>query len=174
MKSWAVFKTADGWIGVLASEEGISRLTLPQSTAHQAQAMLGGAVAEAVYSSDQFTELGRRLAACLQGSPASFPEKLNLREATPFRRRVWKLTRQIPRGETRSYGWVARKVGRPGAARAVGGALAANPIPIIVPCHRVVGADGKPGGYAGGAAMKKRLLRREADAVRRELPATAP
>lgn len=81
--------------------------------------------------------------------------------ATEFQRRVWQALRDIPRGETRSYGEVAEAVGRPGAARAVAGACAANPVALIVPCHRVVRADGSPGGYRWGLERKKRLLDRE-------------
>jgi AraC family transcriptional regulator, regulatory protein of adaptative response / methylated-DNA-[protein]-cysteine methyltransferase len=78
--------------------------------------------------------------------------------ATAFRRRVWEALRRIPAGETRSYGQVAAAIGAPGAARAVGAACGANPIPIVVPCHRVVASDGSLHGYAYGLARKKQLL----------------
>ncbi len=84
--------------------------------------------------------------------------------ATAFRRRVWEALRRIPTGETRSYGDVAASVGAPRAARAVGTACATNPIPIVVPCHRVVASDGSLGGYAGGLARKRQLLDAEATA----------
>jgi AraC family transcriptional regulator of adaptative response/methylated-DNA-[protein]-cysteine methyltransferase len=84
--------------------------------------------------------------------------------ATAFRRRVWEALRRIPAGETRSYGQVAAAVGAPGAARAVGTACAQNPVPVVVPCHRVVGAHGSLGGYAYGLARKRQLLDAEADA----------
>jgi len=71
---------------------------------------------------------------------------------------VWAVDRRIPYGETRSYGWIAQQIEKPHAARAVGGALAANPIPIIIPCHRVVRQDGSLGGYGGGIQMKADLL----------------
>jgi methylated-DNA-[protein]-cysteine S-methyltransferase len=89
---------------------------------------------------------------------------------TPFRRAVWEALREIPWGETRSYAWVAARVGRPAACRAVGGANGANPLPIFVPCHRVVNADGSPGGYAGGVAAKRLLLGLEG----RPFPSPAP
>ncbi len=82
--------------------------------------------------------------------------------ATAFRRRVWEAMRRIPAGQTRSYGEIAVAVGAPGAARAVGTACAENPIPIVVPCHRVVAANGKLGGYSGGLARKRQLLDAEA------------
>ena len=80
---------------------------------------------------------------------------------TDFQRRVWDSLRKIPRGETRSYGDVARAVGRPRAVRAVGGANRVNPIPIVVPCHRVTRSDGALGGYAGRPERKEWLLRHE-------------
>ena len=85
--------------------------------------------------------------------------------ATAFRRRVWEALRRIPFGETRSYGEIAAEVGAPGAARAVGTACAQNPIPVVVPCHRVVGSDGSLHGYAYGLARKRQLLDAEASGV---------
>ncbi|MBW2241487.1 MAG: methylated-DNA--[protein]-cysteine S-methyltransferase [Deltaproteobacteria bacterium] len=78
-----------------------------------------------------------------------------------FQRRVWRALANIPAGETRSYQEVARTLGMPGGARAVGRACASNPVPVLVPCHRVVGTDGSLGGYLGGPTRKRRLLERE-------------
>ncbi len=80
---------------------------------------------------------------------------------TLFQQEVYRATRTIPMGETRSYQWVAERIGRPRAARAVGQALHHNPFAPMVPCHRVVRSDGTLGGYAGGLAKKRKLLRRE-------------
>lgn len=80
---------------------------------------------------------------------------------TPFQMATWKALREIPFGQTRSYGDLARRIGRARAVRAVGAANGANPIPIVVPCHRVIGADGSLTGYGGGLEIKKRLLRLE-------------
>lgn len=86
----------------------------------------------------------------------------DLTSITDFARAVLRAAARIPPGEVRSYGWVAREIGSPGAVRAVGSALGRNPIPILVPCHRVVRSDGRIGDYAFGAAMKRQLLDREA------------
>lgn len=83
------------------------------------------------------------------------------RQITAFERKVYEAVCRIPRGETRSYAWVARAAGCPGACRAVGNALHRNPFIGTVPCHRVVRADGSTGGYALGAARKRALLRKE-------------
>lgn len=83
---------------------------------------------------------------------------------TPFQQRVWQALSEIPFGETSSYGQLAARIGKPGAARAVGLANNRNPISLIVPCHRVIGADGSLTGYGGGLDRKRWLLAHEADA----------
>jgi methylated-DNA-[protein]-cysteine S-methyltransferase len=94
-------------------------------------------------------------------------------KGTPFQQSVWRQLVGIPFGETRSYGQIARALGKPGAARAVGMANHENPIPIIIPCHRVVGANGSLTGYAGGLDMKACLLALEADRLTKEQTATS-
>ena len=86
-----------------------------------------------------------------------------MQEYPPFCRKVWLACASIPKGQVRTYGWVARRIGRPKAARAVGQALAKNPFAPLVPCHRVVGADGSMTGFSGpgGVSAKKRLLLKE-------------
>jgi methylated-DNA-[protein]-cysteine S-methyltransferase len=79
-------------------------------------------------------------------------------EGTDFEREVWNTLKEIPYGETRTYKWIAEKVGKPHAFRAAGNALGKNPIPIIFPCHRIIEADGSLGGYSGGIDIKRRLL----------------
>lgn len=83
------------------------------------------------------------------------------RSITGFQEKVYRAVLSIPRGQTRSYGWVAAKIDCPGASRAVGNALNANPWPVTVPCHRVIRSDGSIGGYYRGPAAKKRMLKRE-------------
>ncbi len=80
---------------------------------------------------------------------------------TPFQRRVWRALTRIPLGQTRTYGEVAASIGAPRAARAVGAACGANPLPLLVPCHRVLAAGGGLGGFSGGLSIKKKLLRVE-------------
>jgi methylated-DNA-[protein]-cysteine S-methyltransferase len=109
-------------------------------------------------ASGPVSPLARQLQAYAAGQPVRFSAALDLRAGTAFQRAVWRVLRTIPRGETRSYGWVARRVGKPRAARAVGAACGANPVPILVPCHRVVAGDGSLGGFSGGLRLKRRLL----------------
>jgi O-6-methylguanine DNA methyltransferase len=80
---------------------------------------------------------------------------------TPFAKKVYKTVSSIPLGEVRSYKWVANKAGRPGASRAVGQILKRNPFPLIIPCHRVINASGRLGGYRWGKRAKQRLLKLE-------------
>lgn len=102
-------------------------------------------------------ECVRQLTAYFAGELTEF--HLPLRAVgTPFRMRVWEELRRIPYGETISYGELARRIGKPSASRAVGGANHHNPISIIIPCHRVIGADGSLTGYGGGMDMKAALL----------------
>ncbi|BBL78323.1 hypothetical protein RxyAA322_01770 [Rubrobacter xylanophilus] len=104
-------------------------------------------------------DLAERLAAALAGRRVEVP--LDLERMTPFQRRVMSVVRGIPRGEVRPYGWVAREAGSPGASRAVGNVMARNPVPLLVPCHRVVRNDGTPGNYGFSPREKVRLLREE-------------
>jgi methylated-DNA-[protein]-cysteine S-methyltransferase len=110
-----------------------------------------------------FPEARRQLAAYFAGDLREFDLPLSA-GGTPFQRQVWDALMKIPYGETVSYGELARGLGNPGAARAVGLANGNNPIGIIVPCHRVIGANGKLVGYAGGMPNKQALLALEAGA----------
>lgn len=98
--------------------------------------------------------------ALVDGAPAAVPIPLDLR-GTPFQLQVWRALTGIPAGATVAYGDIARMIGAPGAARAVAGACAANPVAVLVPCHRVVRANGDLSGYRWGAARKSMLLARE-------------
>jgi len=162
---YITFNTRMGWVGILGSAKGLLRTTLPQPSAQEVRKLLGEKVKHAARSPSLFDDLTERLRIYFGGGTADFPDKLNLKGATPFQRRVWAVTRLIPYGDTRSYKWVAEQMGKPGAARAVGQALSKNPLPIIIPCHRVVKADGKLGGFSDGLEMKRRLLNLENSAV---------
>jgi len=159
---YAAFDTEMGWVGILASARGLLGTTLPRSSAEEARTLLGANVGKASWAPQEFTDLMARLRAYFAGGSVAFSDKLDLGGATAFQRKVWAMTRLIPYGETRSYLWLARQIRQPRTARAVGQALARNPLAIIVPCHRVIASDGSLGGFGGGLAMKQRLLRLEA------------
>jgi len=105
--------------------------------------------------------LTAKIAAYFAGDLASIEDLPAVAEGTEFQRAVWNALREIPTGETRSYGDIARRIGRPSAVRAVGLANGANPIGVVVPCHRVIGADGSLTGYGGGVDRKRWLLAHE-------------
>jgi methylated-DNA-[protein]-cysteine S-methyltransferase len=106
-------------------------------------------------------EVRRQVGEYADGRRQQFEFELNA-EGPEFDRQVWKALRDIPFGRTTSYGAVARTIGHPSAARAVGAANGANPIALIVPCHRVIGSDGGLTGFGGGLPLKRRLLEHEA------------
>jgi O-6-methylguanine DNA methyltransferase len=98
----------------------------------------------------------------LDGLPTTLGEKFDLRSVTEFERAVLLKAREIPRGEVRTYGWIAAQIGHPAAVRAVGSALRKNPVPVLIPCHRVVRSDRHIGEYAlGGGANKRAILAAE-------------
>jgi len=103
----------------------------------------------------------RALKEALAGKAVEAPPPYDLDEATDFQRKVWSALETIPLGKTRTYGELARKIGSPKAVRAVGRGCATNPIPVLIPCHRLVAARGKIGGFSGGLKWKEALLRRE-------------
>ena len=113
---------------------------------------------------DAFPDAVDQLAAYFAGELVAFDLALRL-EGTDFQRQVWAALQEIPYGETWSYGRLAGHIGRPGASRAVGLANGRNPVGIVVPCHRVIGADGSLTGYGGGLDRKRLLLRLERDRV---------
>lgn len=147
--------TPIGTLRIVASDTGIREILLPLATRTLPTRALDGAGDPLLGAAcAQLTEYfaGRRRVFDLALDP----------QGTDFQHRVWQVLRAIPYGTTVSYGEVAHALGRPGAARAVGAANGRNPIPIIVPCHRVIGADGTLVGYGGpspeGLAMKRHLI----------------
>ena len=145
-----LFDTPLGWMGLAEEDGAIIRLYLPNTPTPRVMPRETPLLAE-----------GRRqLMEYLAGERSAFDLPLRL-QGTDFQRQVWEALRAIPYGETRSYGQLAAALGRPKAGRAVGMANHNNPIPILVPCHRVVGANGSLTGYAGGVDLKQRLLELE-------------
>lgn len=156
----AVIETSLGWIGVAFSERGIAGVQLRASRA-RTLADLQRDFPKATVVDAAPLEIARELREYAEGRRREFELTLDLSRLKPFQREVLRVADSIKYGETRTYGWVARKIGKPRAARAVGRALATNPIPIILPCHRVIGSDGGLCGYGGGLPLKRKLLKLE-------------
>ena len=148
------FQTAWGLIRITASEKGVTSIDLSPSdpAARQQPAEAGGAAASIV------EEARAQLVAYIAGTRREFSFSVDYSAGTPFQRKVWKAITRIPYGRVRSYQWVAMRVGGKEYARAVGMALGANPVPIVVPCHRIISHDGSLGGFSCGLPLKRRLL----------------
>lgn len=150
------YRTIDSPIGLLtlAGRDGIlTNLRMVDQTYEPSRA-------DWTLDDSAFAETEEQLTAYFAGDLLDFDIEMDM-QGTGFQRRVWKELLTIPYGETRSYGQIAGQIGAPGAARAVGLANGHNPIAIIVPCHRVIGASGKLTGYGGGLERKQTLLELE-------------
>lgn len=157
-----VWKSPIGPLGLVARNGKLARIFLKVDPAwfpHQVERTYGVAGRE---TKAPFRAVVRQLKEYFEGKRLVFRTPLDLDQGTPFQRKVWKALRNIPYGETVSYKEIAQAIGQPSASRAVGGANGANPIPIIVPCHRVVASDRGLGGYSAGLDIKTELLGLEA------------
>lgn len=155
-----VCHTAMGWVGIAWSARGLVAVTLPRPTEGEALAQLpaGSESGPALPAGLDVAVLVDKLQRTYSGEVVLFDEPLDPSLGTEFQRRVWAAVRAIPPGQVCSYGQIAALVGAPGAARAVGQAMAHNPWPPIVPCHRIVGSDGRLTGFGGGLEMKRQML----------------
>ena len=151
---YAITPSPLGDIAVVWSQAGLRHTWFCQTDGATPPPSSWQRVAQPAYSA------GAQLAEYFAGRRTAFDLPLDPR-GTPFQLRVWAALRDIPYGATASYGQVASRLGQPGAARAVGGANNRNPLPIVVPCHRVIGADGALVGYGGGLHVKEYLLQLE-------------
>ena len=148
-----------GVLRVAATAQGVVRIEFPRGGGSGFRGWLKRAVpdAEPVETLPALQQVRGELAAYFGGELERFETPLDLR-GTGFQRDVWEALRRIPYGETRTYAQVAADVDRPRAYRAVGLANGANPVPLVVPCHRVIAAGGKLGGFGGGLDTKRKLL----------------
>jgi methylated-DNA-[protein]-cysteine S-methyltransferase len=163
---FALFDTAIGWCGIAWNDRGIAGVQLPEGSAHETRARLRRRLPDAREAPPPAAV--RRaidgVVALLRGEPSELEHvTLDMEHVAPFHRRVYEIARTIPPGTTLSYGEIAARMGEPGAARDVGQALGQNPFAIIVPCHRVLAANGKVGGFSarGGVRTKLRLISSE-------------
>ena len=162
---YSVFETDWGWMGAAGSSRGLAAVVLPQSTPGDVLAQLGEITSAARQDGGRFAAFAQDIRDYLGGRRVEFRVDCDLAAATPFQRQVWLKAREIPYGESRSYSWIASEIGNLRACRAVGQALGQNPLPIVIPCHRVLSAHGAMGGFSGGLDIKRRLLRLEGISV---------
>jgi len=152
-----LIQTADGTFTAHFSESGLAGLDFPTGEAVSRPA--ANELSAQWRTWLRLTE--RALKQALAGKTLGRLPPLDLSSGTEFQRRVWSALRKIPSGQTKSYAQVAQSIDRPGAVRAVGQACGANPIPVVIPCHRVLAAGGKLGGFSSGLDWKRKLLTRE-------------
>lgn len=163
MRKYSIFATGWGQVAAVWSAGGLWALSFPRASAAEALASLKTDVSGAVEAYPAWADgLDRELKRYFAGERLDFTVPVDWDGYTPFQAAVLRHTAAIPYGVVEGYGQVARAIGHPGAARAVGGALHINRTPVVVPCHRVVGADGRLVGFGGGLDRKKALLDLEA------------
>lgn len=157
---YARYPSPLGDIFIAAGSAGVTDLSIRGDEAAFLERVARRRGAVPVSRRSGFTRVFNELDRYFSGRPVALDVEVDL-TGTPFEIKVWKVLRAIPWGVARSYGWVAHRAGNRLGARAVGGACGANPVPIIIPCHRVLRADGSLGGYTGGEDIKRALLKIE-------------
>jgi len=162
---YAIFETKWGYFGLVGTENSLFGSCLPTPSPRRTKQMLLGDYADAIEAPGYLPPLQRQIIAYFEGSRVNFvpPVQIMPQVRSSFARSVLTACRTVRYGHTISYGLLALRAGRAGATRAVGSVLAANPVPLIIPCHRVVRADGQIGGFSavGGGSLKKRMLELE-------------
>jgi methylated-DNA-[protein]-cysteine S-methyltransferase len=158
---WCAVPAPVGRVFVAASDEGLLRVSFRHREESFVDELREQTEADVVRSPGRTADIAEQLRDYFAGERRRFDLRLDLSHVSPFQRRVLLAATRVPAGQVVSYGEIARRIGEPGGSRAVGQALGHNPIPIVIPCHRVVAAGGRIGGYTGGLAIKRRLLRLE-------------
>lgn len=156
---YATWKTPVGLSGVAATPKGLCRLILRlanEDTFVRTLKEETGAVLKR--NAKRFQDVIGQLDLFFRGQLENFDCRLDLGQGTLFQQRVWRQLGKIPYGKTRSYQWLAKAIGQPLACRAVGAANGRNPVPVIIPCHRVIQTNGHLGGFTGGLDLKRILL----------------
>ncbi|MDK2741442.1 MAG: methylated-DNA--[protein]-cysteine S-methyltransferase [Nitrospira sp. BO4] len=155
-----IFRSSWGWMGIAESQKGIQAIVLPKRSKRAVESDLR-AQSDGPLQQEASTQLEaarRQLLQYLEGKRDTFDVPLDLSQGTSFQRQVWRALQRVPYGKLRSYQWIAARVGGRHYARAVGNAVGANPLPIVIPCHRIVAHDASLGGFSGGLSMKRKLL----------------
>ncbi|MHC5214180.1 MAG: methylated-DNA--[protein]-cysteine S-methyltransferase [Planctomycetota bacterium] len=158
---YTIFRTQWGWFGLLGGEQGLVRTCLPVAHKEAVQSRLLSDIPNAERSKKAFSVLKNAIEDYYKGSPADFGNvEVYLGDTSDFQRKVLTTLQTISYGEMISYSQLAKLAGSPKAARAIGMVMAQNPLPLIIPCHRVIKADGSVGQFsaAGGTDTKKRML----------------
>lgn len=167
--AYRLVETDAGWMAYVSGPRGLKRVYLPEPLRARLAMSVKSDFAEASEDGTLLPNLARQLERYFTGEPVTFDVEFDWTGHGAFEVAVWKACGRVGFGRTASYKSLAERVGRAGAARAVGTAMGRNPFPILIPCHRVLKSDGSLGGYSGalGVRFKERLLTMEADACER-------
>lgn len=160
---WSEYRHQEMTFGLISTDRGLSEVLLPHQNQRESMPevyLRGHPYAVMIYSETALSSLLRELDRYFHGAVPEWPGSLDL-TGTAFQLAVWNRVKEIPYGKTVTYGEIAEDIGHPRAARAVGKAVGDNPIPLVIPCHRVVGSNGTLTGFAGGLHLKEYLLRLE-------------
>ncbi|MHB1458507.1 MAG: methylated-DNA--[protein]-cysteine S-methyltransferase [Armatimonadota bacterium] len=159
MKYCSTIETSYGWVGVVMNDNRISRLILPDKDKTHLEATLKNIEPDAPLESGQLSKsVIDQISNYFTGTVLDFNLQVDYTDATTFEQKVWEAARKIPYGTTVSYTDLAQTIGNPNACRAVGNALGRNPVPVVVPCHRILRSDGTLGGFSAGLSWKEVLL----------------
>jgi O-6-methylguanine DNA methyltransferase len=161
--SFVVFRTKLGWMGLVGNEKGVQRIYLPEPSRADLSERITREFSDGREGGHVLGEAKKEILEYFEGQRKKFGMPLDLSCATPFQQRVYQTMLAIPFGQVHTYRWLAEKIGNPKGLRAVGHANGRNRWPLVVPCHRIVGSDGRLTGFSapGGLELKAELLRLE-------------
>lgn len=159
-----MFEVSGGWCAAVRGRKGYVGLVLPVDTSEEAESLVMRDHPESRQAARRFRDIEEAVENYFNGWRTDFGKfPVDLSAGTAFQRKIWEIVRGIPYGKVRTYGWIGLEVGRPEAVRAIGAAVGANPVPLLVPCHRVIASDGSMCGFSavGGVELKVRMLELE-------------
>jgi methylated-DNA-[protein]-cysteine S-methyltransferase len=164
---FVVFQTKLGWMGLVGGEKGVARIYLPEPSRADLLHRIYREFPGCQEGSELLAEAKKEIIEYFDGRRDTFDMSLDFSSATPFQQKVYQVMKTIPRGKIHTYRWLAQKIGNPKGLRAVGSANARNNWPLVIPCHRIVGSDGRLTGFSapGGLDLKAELLKMEGVSV---------
>ena len=159
-KHYTIFKTSLGWCGIIYGNKGLIKMYLPGMKKKTLEKTIFSFYENLVEGTSSIKMVIKNIYNYFKRNNAQLNFPIDMEAMTEFEKKAYKRTMQIPFGKVKTYKWLAEKIGVPGGARAVGNVLGRNPVPLIIPCHRVVRSNGKLGGFSapGGISLKRKML----------------
>jgi len=166
-RAFILFRTKLGWMGLVGGEKGVERIYLPEPSQEELRGRIVREFPDGREGGHALTRAKGEILEYFGGRRKKFEMPLDFSSATPFQRKTYQVMLAIPLGKVHTYRWLAEKIGNPKSLRAVGNANGKNRWPLVVPCHRIVGSDGRLTGFSapGGLDLKAELLKLEGVAV---------